>query len=127
VGPTADGRIPVIQQQRLADIGDWLKVNGEAIYGSSALKSGAWTGPEGVKFTRRGAETFVICTKWPDDPLVVKGDIPGRIVSVRMLGCDQKIRWDLEDKALSIHLPVLTPASVPCSHAWVFAVRTDAF
>jgi alpha-L-fucosidase len=34
IGPTGDGRIPVIMQQRLIEIGDWLKVNGEAIYGS---------------------------------------------------------------------------------------------
>ena len=32
IGPTADGRIPVIMQQRLIDIGDWLATNGEAIY-----------------------------------------------------------------------------------------------
>ncbi|WP_111709393.1 alpha-L-fucosidase [Lutibacter citreus] len=32
VGPTADGRIPVIMQERLLEIGDWLKVNGDAIY-----------------------------------------------------------------------------------------------
>lgn len=38
IGPTADGRIPVIMQQRLSDIGDWLKVNGEAIYGTEAYK-----------------------------------------------------------------------------------------
>jgi len=36
VGPTADGRIPVIMQDRLVRIGQWLKVNGEAIYGSKA-------------------------------------------------------------------------------------------
>ncbi|MBN1125055.1 MAG: alpha-L-fucosidase [Sedimentisphaerales bacterium] len=35
VGPTADGRIPVIMQERLVQIGQWLKINGEAIYGSS--------------------------------------------------------------------------------------------
>jgi alpha-L-fucosidase len=36
IGPTADGRIPVIMQDRLIDVGNWLKVNGEAIYGSRA-------------------------------------------------------------------------------------------
>lgn len=34
VGPAADGHIPLIQQERLRDLGRWLKVNGEAIYGS---------------------------------------------------------------------------------------------
>lgn len=38
IGPTADGRIPVIMQQRLADIGTWLQTNGEAIYGTKAYK-----------------------------------------------------------------------------------------
>jgi alpha-L-fucosidase len=34
VGPAADGRIPLLQQERLVQLGSWLEVNGEAIYGS---------------------------------------------------------------------------------------------
>ena len=34
IGPGADGTIPVIMEQRLAEIGAWLKTNGEAIYGT---------------------------------------------------------------------------------------------
>ncbi|MCT4587012.1 MAG: alpha-L-fucosidase [Carboxylicivirga sp.] len=34
VGPSADGKIPVIMQERLLQIGSWLDVNGEAIYGT---------------------------------------------------------------------------------------------
>ena len=34
VGPAADGIIPMLQQERLLDLGKWLEINGEAIYGT---------------------------------------------------------------------------------------------
>ena len=44
VGPTADGRIPVEMQDRLAYLGRWLAINGEAIYGTRTFRDGAqWT------------------------------------------------------------------------------------
>jgi alpha-L-fucosidase len=39
IGPAADGTIPVIMEQRLAEIGSWLKVNGEAIYGTKPFSA----------------------------------------------------------------------------------------
>lgn len=48
IGPTADGRIPIFMQERLLAIGDWLKINGEAIYGSQKYKiTTQWS--EGVR------------------------------------------------------------------------------
>lgn len=35
VGPTKDGIIDIIQQERLLEMGEWLKINGPAIYGSA--------------------------------------------------------------------------------------------
>ncbi len=44
VGPTADGRIPELQQDRLLELGAWLDVNGEAIFGTRTWKTSAqWT------------------------------------------------------------------------------------
>lgn len=122
IGPAADGTIPVIMQQRLKDIGDWLRVNGEAIYGSSprSLPEGT-TLPEGVFLTAKGDATYAILTQWKPE-LRLTG-IP-RPASVTLLGYDEPLRFSYRRGVLTVQLPALTPDRIPCSHAWTLKMRS---
>ncbi|MDZ7612752.1 MAG: alpha-L-fucosidase [Flavobacteriaceae bacterium] len=119
IGPTADGRIPVIQQQRLKDIGDWLLVNGEAIYGTSNwAKAGLAKLPD-VFYTRKDNDLYVICTRFPESALTIKGINSDK---VSMLGYSGKISAKASGSVLTIEPPQVSPATSPCEFAWVFKV-----
>ena len=120
VGPTADGRIPVIQQQRLKDMGDWLRVNGEAIYGTRIWDSAALAKMSNVHYTTKGNDLYVICTKFPEKPFTINGIKSARIT---MLGFNGKVSAKSTGKGFTITPPVVTPANKPCDYAWVFKLE----
>src|SRR5690606_24520865 len=91
VGPTSDGRIPVIQQQRLLDIGAWLDVNGEAIYGTRKWEGTKQNNAENVFFTKKDKDLYVHCTTFPTKPIEIKG-LKGA-AKVAMLGTDVKVNY----------------------------------
>jgi alpha-L-fucosidase len=120
VGPTSDGRIPVIQQQRLKDMGDWLRVNGEAIYGTTIWEKADEAKQENVFYTKKGDDLFVIFTKFPEKPVTIKGVKSGKVT---MLGFEGKVSSKITGSGLTITPPVVTPANNPCNYAWVFRVE----
>ena len=98
VGPKADGTIPDEDAHILREIGKWLKVNGEAIYGTRYWKvfgEGPTVIPEGhftdtyeknftsedIRFTSKGNHIYAIVLHWPED-----GEI-----HIRSLGNDMKL------------------------------------
>ncbi|MCE5347383.1 MAG: alpha-L-fucosidase [Bacteroidales bacterium] len=124
IGPTADGRIPVIMQQRLSDMGSWLKVNGEAIYETRKWdKAPAVTSETTTYFTKKGNDLYVIVTKWQNKPIVVEGI--SKPESVSMLGYNGKVKYSASGNKIAITPPVITPANIPCQYAWVFEVKNS--
>lgn len=82
VGPMPDGRIEARQVEVLKQIGDWMKTNGESIYGT---RGGPWKPTPSITSTRKDKTIYVHILKWPDGPVKLPG-IPARIVSAGVLG-----------------------------------------
>jgi len=118
IGPTADGRIPVIMQERLLEIGEWLKVNGEAIYGTRPWRE--TSEGDSVRYTSKGSAVYAICLCWPGRTLVLSAPKPTEDTIVTMLGLGDPLSWRHADGRLSIEVPPLSADDVPCRHAYVF-------
>ncbi len=81
VGPTAEGLFPPESIERLADIGQWMKVNGASVYGtqSSPFKQLPW-GRCTQKATATGTILYLHVFDWPANGRL---RIPGLFNQVR--------------------------------------------
>lgn len=113
IGPAADGTIPVIMQQRLLEMGNWLKANGDAIYGTRAFitKETESINPETNKsifFTKKNKDVYVICLDWPKGNIVLKGLKAGN-VKASLLGSEKSVSVKASGNNLIITPPDLNP------------------
>ena len=119
VGPTADGRIPAIMQDRLLAMGRWLEVNGEAIY-ATVKWDGVPKGLKGVYFTRKGGNLYLISFLADRAPLSVK---TSAVKSVAVLGAPSvKVEWSVKDGVLTVVPPAFAAGECPCEFAPVLKI-----
>ena len=144
VGPHSDGTIPEEVQAVLRDVGAWLQVNGEVIYGTRPWKiygegptkvaagsfhdtdTAGYTA-EDFRFTTKGKTLYAIELGWPSRGETVihslgSGTLSGeRIASVVLLGSDAKMAFEQQANGLRIQLP----AQAPGKYAYVFRIVFD--
>jgi alpha-L-fucosidase len=142
IGPRPDGTIPEPEVQLLSEIGDWLALNGEAIYGTrpwkifgegpteiiegtfNDVKRPAFTAKD-IRFTRKGKILYAIALGWPEDgvlrieSLAQEGKaLPAKLGQVELLGSPARLQWKQDSGALAVTLP----KEKPCRHAFVLKI-----
>ena len=125
VGPTAEGRIPEPSVERLQAMGDWLDVNGEAIYETERLDSDYMQG-ETIRYTKKkGEQTFYgIILESPSGEVNFKNLKPAEGSEVYMLGYDQPLEWTYDENGgLTVTVP--EDAGSGIEYAWVFKVKGE--
>ena len=129
VGPRADGTIPEAAQQVLLDMGAWLDIYGESIYGTRPWKvfgegptvvvSGHHTEGKNpsltskdFRFTQKDGRVYAIGMAWPSGELVriaamgaSTGLLDGPVRSVELVGDESAVQWEQQDEALVVTLP----------------------
>ena len=139
VSPAADGTIPEPAQKMLLGMGDWLKINGEAIYatrpwevygegptqaagggGFSEQKDKPFTAQD-IRFTQSkdGSTWYAIVLGVPTADVQIKALAGKKIAGVSLLGSPEKIAWTQTPEALTIKLP----ETLPCQHAVSFRIE----
>lgn len=127
-------------EQTLKDMGDWMEINGEGIYNSSAWK--VWgegtvimahgnLGPKqsatpytekDIRFTVNNESLYAWLMAWPANNKVLIRSITGdknMISSISLLGSKAKVNW----KQTSEGLEVILPASKPCQFAYGLKIK----
>jgi len=128
IGPKADGTITPEQQAVLLQIGNWLQVNGEAIYetrpwtkageGSEQGTSGAFSDNEeavytaqDIRFTTKGNVLYAISLEWPEKDVTIHSiGNDAKVASVALLGSNENLQWKQTADGLNVVYPNKKPS-----------------
>ena len=114
VGPTSEGEFPAESIDLLEKTGKWMKINGEAIYGTKASPWGLFDwGRCTQKATKNGTSLYFTVFTWPADGKIVIPEFTNSIISAKLLATGASVKTSVaKDGKLTISLPATAPDPV---------------
>jgi alpha-L-fucosidase len=119
VGPTPEGKIQEVERQVLEAIGDWLEVNGDAIYGTTASPFNKL--PFFGRVTTKGNTLYVHLFLCPEDGRVVLPNLHNEVRAVRRLGSDAECKVERVGDEVVLQMGKATAGPI----ATVFKLELD--
>lgn len=128
VGPSAHGEFHPEAIRQMKGAGEWLKVNGEAIYPTRPREGAGWNEGDDIRYTRSKDRRFVyvILTTWPGTQVLLQSVRPKPGSSVDLLGSRTVMPWRFDsDRGTTIAFPesLQPPDHRPCQYAWTLKLE----
>jgi alpha-L-fucosidase len=113
VGPTSEGEIPQPSVERLDEIGKWMKVNGDSIYGTTAspFKELSW-GRCTTKLSVDGATLYLHVFDWPADGKLILPGLKNAVQSASLLANHDKLKTSTSPQGVVVSVPSAAPDKI---------------
>jgi len=126
VGPTSEGLIPQPSIDRLREIGDWMKIHSEVIYGTHRLPF--YREGESIRYIQSHDKSSIYACSlgWPGSSITFNYVIPEENSEIFLLGQPHALDWDYDaTRGLTIRLPepLLDETARPMNYAYCFKIK----
>lgn len=126
IGPTSEGLFPDVSVERLAEIGKWMKVNGEAVYATTAspfakLEWGRCT----QRITGNQTVLYLHLYNWPIDGNLIVPGLRNKIKSATLLATGRRLMTKMSAQGAVIKVPKESPDPISATVALRISGKPD--
>lgn len=114
IGPMPDGTIPQLQLERLLGLGEWLTVNGDALFDTRPwqVAEGKTDGDVAVRFTQKGDSLYATLLDTPATTQFVLANLQAAPdTTIRVLGQSTPVAWRQREEGIVVELPATLPTA----------------